>query len=90
MSAKRVPIEWSARTLSWNAICPDCKRCVFMVTDEAAVSGPRRPSGSSLLLPVTMRAPHDCPGPALQGWESCPERHASESQHLLDCEGGKV
>lgn len=56
-----VPIEYSTKTLSWNAVCPNCKRCVFMVTDEAAIRGPRRPSGSSELLPVTMTARHECP-----------------------------
>jgi hypothetical protein len=56
-----VRIEYSDKTLSWNAICPNCKKCVFMVTDEAIRSAPRRPTGSSLLLPVIMSAPHDCP-----------------------------
>jgi len=57
-----VPIERNDKTLSWNAVCPECKECVFMVTDEAVAHGPRRPSGSSLLLPVTMTARHDCDG----------------------------
>ena len=57
---KSVPIEWSDKTLSYNAVCPDCRKCVFMVTDEAILRGPRRPTGSSLLLPVTMKARHDC------------------------------
>jgi len=61
MSAVRyVRIEWDNRTRSWNAVCPDCKEYVFMVTDEAVVSGPRRASGSSQLLPVTMHARHEC------------------------------
>jgi len=58
----RVPIERNDKTLSWNAICPECKKCVFMVTDEAVAHGPRRESGSSQLLPVTMTARHDCDG----------------------------
>lgn len=55
-----VPIEWSDKTLSYNAVCPACGKCVFMVTAEAIKVGPRRPSGSSLLLPVTMAVPHAC------------------------------
>lgn len=55
-----IPIEHDNKTLSWNAVCPDCKTCVFMVTEEAIVLGPRRPSGSSMLLPVTMTAQHNC------------------------------
>lgn len=57
---KRVPIQWSDKTLSWNAICKDCKRCVFMVTAEAIAVGPRRATGSSELLPALMTARHEC------------------------------
>lgn len=61
-SPRYVPIEWNNATLSWNAICDDCKELVFMLTDEAACSGPRRDSGSSALLPVTMSVHHECWG----------------------------
>jgi hypothetical protein len=57
---KSVTIEWSEKTLSYNAVCKDCRKCVFMVTMEAIRSGPKRPSGTSLLLPVTMSAQHEC------------------------------
>jgi len=57
---KSVRIERNNKTLSWNAVCPACKVCVFMVTDEAILRGPRRATGSSELLPVTMMARHEC------------------------------
>lgn len=57
---KSVRIERNDKTLSWTATCPDCKALVFMVTDEAVIHGPRRESGSSQLLPVTMTARHEC------------------------------
>ena len=57
---KSVPIAWNDKTLSYNAVCRDCKLCVFMVTDEAILRGPRRATGSSELLPVTMMARHEC------------------------------
>lgn len=61
MSAVRyVRIERNPKTFSWNAICPNCKECVFQLTDEAVMSGPRRESGSSQLLPVTMSTRHEC------------------------------
>jgi hypothetical protein len=60
--AVSVRIEWDDKTMSWNAICKECKECVFMVTKEAVAIGPRRPSGSSLLLPVTMTVRHKCAG----------------------------
>jgi hypothetical protein len=57
---KRVKIARDDSTLSYRAVCPDCKEVVFMVTYEAIYRGPRRESGSSLLLPVIMSVPHDC------------------------------
>lgn len=62
-AAGRVPIEWDRKTLSWNATCKACKTLVFMVTQEAVVRGPSRPSGSSCLLPVTMTVRHKCGEP---------------------------
>jgi len=58
---RSIPIRRNDRTMSWEAVCPDCERLVFMVTDEAVAQGPRRVSGSSQLLPVTdMTARHEC------------------------------
>jgi len=58
--SKYVRIERDDSTDSWNAVCPDCKKCVYMVTAEAVAYGPRRDSGSSKLLPVTMSVRHGC------------------------------
>lgn len=64
MSWKRVPIKRNDNTMSWDAVCPDCKKLVFMVTGEAVIHGPRRTnSGSSLLLPIAMTARHECDSP---------------------------
>lgn len=57
-----VPIKWNEATLSWNAVCGDCKELLFMLTREATVNAPRRPSGSTTLLPVTMSVHHECWG----------------------------
>jgi hypothetical protein len=57
-----VPIEWNNATLSWNSICGDCKELLFMLTKEATINAPRRPSGSTALLPVTMSIHHECWG----------------------------
>lgn len=57
---KYIRIERDNSTESWNAVCPDCKAVVYMVTAEAVARGPRRESGSSALLPVTMSVRHEC------------------------------
>lgn len=57
---KYVPILRSDATNSWVARCADCKQLLFMLTDEAVSDGPRRQSGSSAMLPVTMTVQHYC------------------------------
>ena len=63
MSTKSIRIMRNEATFSYEANCPDCKKQVFMVTDEAIRNGPRRESGSSLLLPAMMTASHECDTP---------------------------
>lgn len=87
MSAtKYVRIERDDATDSWSAVCPGCKEVVYMVTYEAVAYGPRRPSGSSQLLPVTMSARHECEAYAACPW--CHERHAAHVT-CLDAEASK-
>ena len=60
MPVIRVKIEYNVKALAYVARCNACKTTVYMVTDEAIRAAPRRPSGSSQLLPVVMTVPHTC------------------------------
>ena len=54
-----VPVVREEATNSWTARCPLCKVLLYMATDEAVALSPRRPSGSSLLIPI-MPIQHRC------------------------------
>lgn len=55
-----LPITRREAMLCWDAVCPECGVTAWMATDEAVARGPRRPSGSSLLLPAMMTVRHEC------------------------------
>lgn len=57
------PVVRDESRMQWSATCPDCKRIIWLVTDEAVMHGPRRANGSSLLIPASMSAHHECESP---------------------------